>query len=291
MTKIRPFLKWAGGKYNCLEEVLQALPKGHRLVEPFAGSGVVFMNADFSSYLLGEGNADLIHLYGVLKQYGASFIDACQQYFQPQFNQKEVYYSLRERFNALELSSLSDKPIATLGSLLKQQPLASNIEKACLFLYLNRHGYNGLCRYNSSGIYNVPFGLYPRPYFPLKELLAFYQKSQKAEFVHADFRTTFMNVKPGDVVYCDPPYVPYSETSKPFAYTHLPFGLDAQIELAALARQSAARGVPVVISNHDTAFIRQHYEGADIKSFSVARWINCKANHRLPVKEIIAVFR
>lgn len=268
MNKLKPFLKWAGSKYNCISQVINSLPKGSRLVEPFTGSGVVFMNAPFSTYLLSESNPDLVNLFVNLQRDGEQFINFCQQYFQPQSNKKEVYYELRSYFNTLDSSHL----------------------KSAIFLYLNRHGYNGLCRYNLKGHYNVPFGSYKRPYFPRKEMLLFYQKSQSAEFTQCDFRKTFELVKPGDVVYCDPPYVPYSDTTKPHLYTQYKFNLDDQIELAELASKTASIGIPVLISNHDTPFTRYHYRNAQINSFSVPRWINCRADKRQPVKELIAVF-
>ena len=157
MIKIRPFLKWAGSKYNCLEKIIPFLPPGKRLIEPFAGSGVVFMNTNYSSYLLAESNIDLIHLFTTLQQQGDAFIKYCETYFSPEFNCKEKYYQIRSDFNDLTHSP----------------------RKSALFLYLNRHGYNGLCRYNSKGIYNVPFGLYTKPYFPRKEMQLFHQKSQQ----------------------------------------------------------------------------------------------------------------
>lgn len=268
MTKIRPFLKWAGSKYNCLNEVLTALPKGNRLIEPFGGSGVVFMNTAYSSYVLGESNRDLINIYALLKNQGESFINLCQTYFQPQFNQKEKYYELRTQFNQLSDSE----------------------QRSMLFLYLNRHGYNGLCRYNSKGIYNVPFGLYSKPYFPRDEMTLFHEKSQSVHFVIQDFRKTFAMARAGDVIYCDPPYVPFSTKTKMLPYTQIRFTESDQIELAQLARSTAAKGIPVILSNHDTEFTRHHYHGAQIKSFQVARYINCQANGRRPVNELIAVY-
>ena len=83
MTKIRSFLKWAGSKYNCLHEILAALPPGRRLIEPFVGSGAVFMNANYSSYLLAESNLDLINIFSNLQLQGETFIDFCQQFFSP----------------------------------------------------------------------------------------------------------------------------------------------------------------------------------------------------------------
>lgn len=269
MTKIRPFLKWAGGKYHCIDEILNHLPTGTRLIEPFGGSGTVLLNAQFDAYLLGESNADLIYLFNNVQKKGIEFIDQCQYYFQPQFNQKEKYYELRAEFN-----QLTDPE-----------------HRASLFLYLNRHGYNGLCRYNSKGLYNVPFGLYAKPYFPRNEMMYFHQKSQNVDFVHHDFRTTFALAKPGDVIYCDPPYVPIIEKSLPFSYTRNRFTLDDQIELAQLAEKAAARGIPVMISNHDTDFTRKHYHNAEIKSFLVSRFINCQGNLRQPVRELVAIFK
>jgi DNA adenine methylase len=269
MNKIRPFLKWAGSKYNCLSFIIASLPLGKRLVEPFAGSGVLLMNTDYPDYLLAESNLDLINLYTTLQKEGESFVDYCQKYFNPESNQKEIYYELRECFNTIRASK----------------------KKSALFLYLNRHGYNGLCRYNSQGIYNVPFGLYTKPYFPRKEMLEFHKKSAMVRFSHNDFRKTFELAQEGDVIYCDPPYVPLIETTKPLRYTQKKFDEEDQIELAELAQKTAARGIPVLVSNHDTEFTRNQYRKAQITSFPVSRWINCQSHLRQPVRELVALFK
>lgn len=269
LNRQRPFLKWAGSKYNCLQHIVTALPVGKRLIEPFSGSGAVFMNTHFESYILGESNEDLIALYRILQQKGEAFIHYCKKYFIEETNNNLKYYEFREQFNQMKPSQ----------------------NKSALFLYLNRHGYNGLCRYNSKGIFNVPFGLYKNPYFPQNEMMAFYQKSIHAHFIHHDFRETFKMAERGDIIYCDPPYVPILQTTKPLPYTPKKFDTDDQIELAELARETAAKGIPVVLSNHDTEFTRTHYKHALIKSFPVTRWINCQANKRQPVKELIAVFK
>lgn len=268
MIKIRPFLKWAGSKYNCLEKIIPFLPAGKRLIEPFAGSGVIFMNTHYSSYILAESNVDLIHLFTTLQQQGDAFIMECASYFNPEFNFKERYYQIRADFNASN----------------------NSIKKSSLFLYLNRHGYNGLCRYNSTGLYNVPFGLYTKPYFPRKEMHLFHQKSQNVEFIHNDFRKTFEYAERGDVIYCDPPYVLLSEKAHHLPYTQKLFTTEDQIELSELAKETAAKGIPVIVSNHDTKFTRYHYRKAEIKSFQVPRFINCQGSLRQPVKELIAIF-
>ncbi len=270
MNRTKPFLKWAGGKYRCLEQVLYALPHASRLIEPFVGSGAVFLNAPHTHFLLTDANADLIALYQHLKKEGKRFIQYCERFFCEANNQPEAYYQYRIQFN---------------------QSTPRSRKRAALFLYLNRHGYNGLCRYNLSGQYNVPFGRYVKPYFPRKELEVFCEKSQNAEFSKADFSKTFLQAKPGDIIYCDPPYAPLSKTSQFTAYTRQKFDETSQVVLAELARSTAKNGVPVIISNHDTPFTRDLYQKAHITAFPVRRNISCKGSKRLAVQELIAVFR
>ena len=84
--------------------------------------------------------------------------------------------------------------------------------------------------------------------------------------------------------------MPLAKHTKPLAYTQKAFNEEDQIELVKLAQETAAKGIPVIISNHDTEFTRHHYQNARIKSFPVSRWINCQADLRQPAKELIAVF-
>jgi DNA adenine methylase len=268
MKKTRPFLKWAGSKYNCIETILSALPTANRLIEPFTGSGAIFINSTYNAYLLAEQNMDLILLYQCLQREGLSFIDYCKTLFSEETNNRETYYRFRAEFNAC----------------------ADTRRRAALFLYLNRHGYNGLCRYNSQGIFNVPFGSYTKPYFPDHAMLHFYEKSRNVLFVHNDFRKTFLLAKPGDLIYCDPPYVPLSKSANFSAYTNKGFNENDQIELANLARAYASQGITVVISNHDTDFTRLHYKGSKIISFPVMRVISCNSMNRVPVQELVAIF-
>jgi DNA adenine methylase len=265
---IRPFLKWAGNKYRILHQIHKLLPEGERLVEPFVGSGAVFLNTDFDDYLLCDSNRDLIDLYQQLKRRGTKFIDECQVYFQPRYNQESHYYRLRERFNLSE----------------------DRQERAALFLYLNRHGYNGLCRYNASGGFNVPFGRYKRPYFPEQEMRAFREKAQQASFRHQVFETTFRGAETGDVIYCDPPYVPLSASSNFTSYSAGGFSLEQQKDLVRVARETAAKGIPVLISNHDTPFTSDHYHEARLETFFVQRHISRNGQKRDKAGEILALF-
>ncbi|MCY0878358.1 MAG: Dam family site-specific DNA-(adenine-N6)-methyltransferase [Firmicutes bacterium] len=265
---IRPFLKWAGGKARLVECLRDQLGPGARLVEPFVGSAAVWLNTDFPSSLLADANADLIRVYETLKTEGPSFIADCRRYFTPETNTAEAYYALRDRFNETRDAR----------------------EKAALFVYLNRHGYNGLCRYNASGLFNVPFGRYRRPYFPAAEMEAFWRKARRATFVVADFRTVLASVRPGDVVYCDPPYVPLSSTANFTDYAAAGFSWQDQEDLVCWAERLSAQGIRVVISNHATAWTRARYQNARQLVVPVSRSISCRGSQRRPVEEIVAVF-
>jgi DNA adenine methylase len=265
---VRPFLKWAGNKYQIVRQIKEVLPSGRRLIEPFVGSGAVFLNTDYSTYLLADANPDLISLYKILQEEGTRFVEYCRTFFRPENNTGETFYVLRTRFNTTP----------------------DRREKAALFVYLNRHCYNGLCRYNNSGGFNVPFGKYRKPYFPENEMAYFYERSQKATFCHTDFGETMESAQVGDVVYCDPPYVPLSATSNFTSYSADRFASDEQLRLARMAERLAHRGIPVVISNHYTEFTRQAYSQASISTFSVQRYISCDGANRNKVEELLAVF-
>lgn len=261
-------LKWAGSKHKLIPLLRELLPPGKRLIEPFAGSAVVSLNLDYPKYLLGEMNPDVVTFYTFLQNEGDAFMRYCKKYFKPENNCKEAYIHLRERFN------LSKDPR----------------EKSALFLYLNRHGFNGLCRYNSSGKYNVPFGQMKYPEFPEQRIHLFRARLNKTKLVCQDFTKTMRQAKPGDVVYCDPPYVPLSETAKFKEYHTGRFSNDDQVALAELGRDLSKRGIPVIISNHDTEYTREIYKHAKVTSFPVARTISCNWQSRVPVSELLAIF-
>jgi len=265
---LKPFLKWAGNKYCIIERIQALLPDGKRLIEPFAGSAAVFLNTEYDKYLIAEINPDLVTLYETLQQQGDDFIHFCQQYFQLERNTKQQYYAFRKEFNATEDPKVK-----------------------ALFIYLNKHGYNGLCRYNASGEFNVPFGYRKICSLPVAEMQHFYEKAKSARFVCRDFRKVMQSAKKGDVVYCDPPYVPLTKTANFTKYSSHAFDEKEQIILAEQAEHLAARGIPVLISNHDTDFVRELYKKAEIISFPVYRRISCKPETRTNAKEILALLR
>lgn len=265
---MKPFLKWAGNKYAIIDRIKAILPAGNRLIEPFAGSAAVFLSTDFKSALLSDTNRDLINLYQYLQRDGQKFIGYCSTFFTPETNNPDTYYQFRGIFNRTGDMRL----------------------RAALFLYFNRHGYNGLCRYNGKGEFNVPFGRYTKPYFPAEEMAFFHTKVQGASLHNQDFINTMASAQPGDVIYCDPPYVPLSETANFTAYTSDGFGRQEQEALAEMAKTLSKRGISVVISNHDTLFTQSAYDSAQIISFKVRRSISCKGDARGQASEMLALF-
>jgi DNA adenine methylase len=269
---MRSPLKWAGGKKRVIDDILKIMPikNKKRLVEPFVGGGSVFLNTDFDQYLLIDMNNDLIELFNTIKSKPLAFINDAATFFKGNLNQAEKYYSLRQTFNES----------------------SDNYERSLLFLYLNRHGYNGLCRYNKRGGYNVPFGRYKHPYFPEVELQYFAKKAQKATFQQGDFATAFEAIKTNDVVYCDPPYSPINRTANFTAYAGNSFTDADQKRLVHCALQAKAQGIPTVISNHHLDFTKQLYKEADKKLFfQVQRSISQQGQGRVKVKEVLALYK
>lgn len=270
MKKNRAFLKWAGGKYTLIDEIRQRLPQGECLIEPFVGAGSVFLNTDYDRYVLADINSDLINLYNIIKKTPDKFIKDARLLFSPELNHEAEFYKLRDEFNRTN----------------------DAYRRSVLFLYLNRHCYNGLCRYNLSGGFNVPFGRYKRPYFPEKELYFFSEKAQKAVFICDHYEKVLKKATKDSVIYCDPPYAPLSNTANFTAYHASNFNLTDQQKLAKLAQKTArTKGAPVLISNHSTDLTQHWYRDAELFFLNVRRTISSNKSKRLKVGELLALYR
>ena len=270
--KHRPFLKWAGGKFRLTDDLNRVFPKRKQcLIEPFVGAGAVFLNSYFERYILADINPDLINLFNIVKENVDAYIEACKPiFFAENANTAEYYYAQRDAFNQ------STDPFV----------------RSVLFLYLNRFGFNGLCRYNSKNEFNVPFGAYKTHYFPEDELRYFAHKAQSAVFLCADFQQTFELADKHSVIYCDPPYAPLPQDTNFTGYAGNSFGLEHQKNLAECAKKAQKeKQISVVISNHDTKFTREIYKGAKFKRVKVQRSISQSSEKRVKVKELIAIFK
>lgn len=262
----RPFLKWVGGKYRIVNDIKKFLPVGDRFMEPFVGSGTVFLNTNYDSYLLADINSDLINVYYTLKEHGREFIEFAKSFFTSENNTKEKYLELRDIFNSIDDVFL----------------------KSALFIYLNRHCYNGLIRYNQKGQLNTPFGRYKKVYFPEKEMLLFYNKlkATDVELRVASYEEVLTEAVKGDVIYCDPPYIPLSKTANFTQYYQSKFIVSDQLKLIQILKDLANRGIPSVLSNHYSDLIIEYVDRYEV--VEVRRNISCKKREN--VKEIIAFF-
>lgn len=265
----RPFLKWAGGKYSLLPELYHLIPAGKRLIEPFVGGGSVFLNSDkHERFLLADVNADLINLYQMLAIVPDTVIGEAIKAFR-HLNDVENYTAIREAFNSQQLNAT---------------------ERAAAFLYLNRHCFNGLMRYNLDGFFNVGWGKYKAPYFPEEEIRAFRKKSRACVFMTAGFERTLRLAGDGDVVYCDPPYEPMPGTAGFTNYASGGFSWDSQVALAESCVAAHQRGAKVFISNSTAPRVIELYErhGFTLHRVNARRSISSKGSTRETANDIVA---
>ncbi|WP_179038542.1 Dam family site-specific DNA-(adenine-N6)-methyltransferase [Limnobaculum xujianqingii] len=274
----RSFIKWAGGKGAIVEEIKKYLSGGKRLIEPFVGAGNVFINTDYREYFLNDINSDLINVYDNLCSRPDYFIvDLAADFIAG--NSENVYRQARDHFNSLATAFMDP---AKLSYELWQ--------KALLFVYLNRHGYGGICRYNSSGKFNVPYGKNKTVYFPESELRMFADKLQRNVIVsNYDFEEVINEAGPGDDIYCDPPYLPKSKTANFVGYHSSPFGIEQHKRLNAALVRAVSRGAKVVLSNSDTPETREIYKYFDFHTVNAPRSITQKGGDGKRVNEVIAV--
>lgn len=278
---IRSLVKWPGGKGRVIPDLLQHLPKADCLIEPFVGGASVFLNTEYRRYVLGDINPDLINLYRQIAHFPDNVIEDAKWLFKT-FCTPDGYADTRDDFNSRRLTHLPAH----------DGPSAEHITRAAQFLYLNRHGYNGVVRYNRQGGYNVPFGKHKSPpYFPEEQIRLFSEKANdtKAIFLCCPFQNTIKVMTGGDsVIYCDPPYLPESETANFTQYHSTPFGKKEHRQLvAALLAANHETGASVVISNSDTPETREIYQPFNLHEISVQRSVSTDKNNRNKAKEVI----
>ncbi len=263
-TKPKPPVKWAGGKGQLIPQFEPLLPKnGYRLyIEPFVGGGAVFFHLSPSKAILIDNNKELINFYLAVRDNLEELLHSLKKHE----NTADYYYQVR----ALDAEKLSP------------------VERASRFLYLNKTAYNGLWRVNSSGKHNVPFGRYKNPRIADEHNLRLVSEVLKqAELIHGDFSRVLDCAGPGSFVYFDPPYHPLSETASFTGYTPESFSAGDQRRLAEVFRELDRMGCTVMLSNSDTPFIRELYSGYDVKVVRARRAINCRADKRGPVNELV----
>ena len=253
---VSPPLKWAGGKRWQLPHLRPLWePQQHRrLVEPFCGGLAVSLGLRPERAMVNDVNAHLVNFYRWLKK-GLRLRRAFE-------NEEANYYKQRERFNALLERGKSDTR-----------------EAAVLFYYLNRTGYNGLCRFNQSGGFNVPFGRHKTINYR-SDFSEYIETFAEWTFECGDFEDLKLNGE--DFIYADPPYdVPFTQYSKGG------FGWDEQVRAAEWLTQHPG---PVVLVNQATDRIVELYLrfGFELQELNAPRRISCTGD-REPAKEVLAV--
>ena len=272
MIKVKPFVKWAGGKRQILDKLKEHLPEEYNTYyEPFVGGGALLFELEPQNAVINDFNDELINVYKVL----------CDEV---KFNKmikllnkheakhsEEYYYEIRNK----DRNKRSFKKLA-------------EHTRAARTIYLNKACFNGLYRVNSKGEFNVPFGKKDKVNThegSNLNLLNYYLSSNNFQILNGDFEKAVETAQKGDFIYFDPPYD--SDTSTFTSYTEIGFGKDEQIRLAKVFKDLSNRGCHVMLSNHNTKLINELYSEFNIHVIEAKRNINSNGQKRGSVEEVI----
>lgn|SRR5690625_1377172 len=282
--KLKPFVKWAGGKTRLLPVLLKHFPDTiNCYIEPFVGGGAVFLHLlekpnrkafSIEKYHINDANQELITAYKVVER-GFKRLLSHLKGFE---NDKEFFYEVRSWDRKTSFKSLSDE------------------EKTARFLYLNKTCFNGLYRVNRKGFFNTPFGHYKNPNFinevvlehvsqALNEAQVYY--SNKSFYGHLMAYLSNHHRNNNCFVYLDPPYHSEDATSSFTSYTSQGFGIEQQIKLRQACDALNAAGIKFLLSSSATAFIRSLYQNYKIIEVEAPRSIAASPKSRGKAKELI----
>ncbi len=287
----KPFLKWAGGKTQLINDIEKALPKNiyddkFIYIEPFVGSGAILfwiLNnfPKLEKAVINDINEDLINTYKTIATRPKELISILE-ILQNQFHTLEgkdeekriYYYQKRELYN---------------------KRIEEQTEQAALFIFLNRTCFNGLYRVNRKNEYNVPMGSYKRPTICDKEnILAISRSLQKVEILCGDYEETLNWTDKNTLFYFDPPYKPLSKTSSFNSYSKDEFNDQEQIRLRDFCSKLDSLNHSWILSNSDVKgkdenddFFDDLYSGFNIKRVDARRSINANSNKRGALKELL----
>ena len=288
----KPFIKWVGGKGQLLSEINKLYPVElgkniNKYAEIFVGGGAVLFDI-LSKYKLDEvyisdKNLELINTYKSIRDNVDILIKSLKE-MEEQYipldneNRKDYYYKKREEYNSLKINSE-----------------VNNIEKAVLFIFLNKTCFNGLYRVNKKGKFNVPMGAYKKPKICDEENLKNVSLTlRNVKIVYADYRESEKFIDDKTFVYIDPPYRPLNITSSFTSYTENDFNDKEQIELAEYINVLNKKGAKIVISNSDPKnndiddnFFDKLYKNYNINRVKATRMLNSNASLRGAINELL----
>lgn len=271
-SNITPFVKWAGGKRQLLSQIKERMPQNYNdYYEPFVGGGAVTFELLPANALINDINKALINAYKQICNAPEAFLKAVNKFDEEMWEDgKEYYYSLREHYN--------DK-------LMKAE---YDVELAALFVFINKHCFNGLYRVNGKGLFNVPFNNSRRTSVDEGSIMEISKYLQGITITDGDFEEACKGAKKGDFVFIDSPYAPLNPTSFE-AYTKEGFDIESHKRLARLYDELTARGCFCMLTNHNTRLINELYggKGYTIDVVSVKRMINSDASNRVGEEVII----
>jgi len=275
VVQSKPFVKWAGGKGQLLEQFDPLFPTHfNRYIETFVGGGAVFFYLFNQGHIadgviLNDLNHDLMNCYTIIRDQVEELIGELYRH-EPYKTKADYFYTVRKWDRRPDFDDRSP------------------VERAARTIFLNRTCYNGLYRVNSKGQFNVPVGRYKNPQVCNEENLRTVSQSlQGAELYSEDFESCVKQAKRGNFIYLDPPYHPLSETASFTSYTKEDFTKEDQIRLAQVYQQLDEEGCLVMLSNSYTPFIRDLYDGYRQEEVSARRAINSKGNGRSEMSELV----
>ncbi|CJA67140.1 modification methylase [Streptococcus pneumoniae] len=268
---LQPFTKWTGGKRQLLPVIRELIPKTYnRYFEPFVGGGALFFDLAPKDAVINDFNAELINCYQQIKDNPQELIEILKVH--QEYNSKEYYLDLR--------SADRDERI----------DMMSEVQRAARILYMLRVNFNGLYRVNSKNQFNVPYGRYKNPKIVDEELISaisVYINNNQLEIKVGDFEKAIVDVRTGDFVYFDPPYIPLSETSAFTSYTHEGFSFADQVRLRDVFKRLSDTGAYVMLSNSSSALVEELYKDFNIHYVEATRTNGAKSSSRGKISEII----
>lgn len=269
---VSPFVKWAGGKRQLLAQIRERMPREYnRYYEPFIGGGAIVFDLLPENALINDINEALINAYVQIRENVDSFLDSINRIDSAIGEDgKAYYYSMRNLYN------------------MKLEKMEYDIELAALFVFLNKHCFNGLYRVNSKGLFNVPYNNSKRVSYDEESIRMTSDYLKKVTITTGDFEDACRNAGRGDFVFLDSPYAPLNPTSFE-SYTKEGFTLESHERLARLYDELTERGCYCMLTNHNTELIEQLYgnKGYTISVVNVKRMINSDANNRKGQEVII----
>ena len=271
-NNLSPFLKWAVGKRQLLDKIIDRMPKSfNNYYEPFIGGGALLFELQPAKAVINDINASLINAYITIAEKPFKFISAVTELdSQTPEDGKAYYYSLRERYN---------------NKLVKTE---YDTELAALFVFLNKHCFNGLYRVNAKGLFNVPYNNSKRESINNESIIAISEYLKNVKIMQGDFEKACNDAQRGDFVFFDSPYAPLNPTSFE-SYTKEGFDIESHKRLANLFEKLTDKGCYCMLTNHNTEFINDLYgnKGYKMDVVSVKRMINSNASKRVGEEVII----